>query len=72
MKTIGQIIYEKRKAKKLTKKALAEKIGVCYSTIHAWENGIFYPNALYLLDLADVFECTIDEICGRNQKGERR
>jgi DNA-binding XRE family transcriptional regulator len=64
-KTIGQVLYEKRKERKLTRKSLAEKVDVCPSTITAWENGIFYPNAIYLVSLADVFECTIDELCGR-------
>lgn len=72
MKTIGQIIYEKRKARKWSRKSLAEKVDVSPSTITAWERGVFYPNAIYLGGLADAFECTIDEICGRNQKGEKR
>ena len=66
MKTVGQIIYEKRNAKKLTQKKLAEKIDSCQGTIASWEVGKAYPNALFLASLADVFECTIDEICGRN------
>lgn len=65
MKTIGDIIYEKRKIKGLTQKKLAEKIDSCQGTIASWEHGDAYPNALFLASLADVFECTTDEICGR-------
>lgn len=67
-KTIGQIIFEKRKAKGLTQNKLAEKIDVCAGTLASWEHGDAYPSALYLPSLADVFDCTIDEICGREVK----
>lgn len=65
-KTIGQIIYEKRKAKGWTIKKLAEKIDTCPATLGSWEIGKAYPNALFLVSLAEVLECSIDEICGRN------
>lgn len=68
MKTIGEILFEKRKAKGWTKKKLAAKIGVSPSTIASWEYGNFYPNAIYLVSLADEFGCTIDELCGRKVK----
>lgn len=64
-KTIGQIIYEKRKLRKLTQNKLAEKIDCCATTLASWELGKAYPNALFLVSLADAFECTIDELCGR-------
>lgn len=67
-KTVGQIIFEKRKINGWTKKKLAEKIDVSPSTISAWEYGNFYPNAIYLVSLADEFDCTIDELCGREVK----
>ena len=67
-KTIGQIIYEKRKAKRWTQKKLAEKIDACATTLASWEVGKAYPNALFLSSLADVFNCTIDELCGREVK----
>lgn len=66
-KTIGQIIFEKRKVKRWTQEKLAEKIDACQGTVAAWENNDSYPNALFLSSLADVFECTIDELCGRVQ-----
>lgn len=66
-KTIGQILYEKRKARKWTIKKLAEKIDCCPTTLSSWELDKAYPNAIFLVSLADVFECTIDEICGRGK-----
>lgn len=67
-KTVGQIIFEKRKLKGWTKKKLAEKIDVCAGTLSSWEDGKAYPNAIFLSSLADVFQCTIDELCGREIK----
>lgn len=67
-KTVGQILFEKRKARGWTQKKIAEKIDVCATTYASWECGKVYPNALYLPSLADVFQCTTDELCGREVK----
>lgn len=67
-KTVGQILYEKRKARKWTIKKLAEKIDCRPTTLSSWELGKAYPNAIFLASLADVFQCTIDELCGREVK----
>ena len=67
-KTVGQILFEKRKARGWTQNKLAEKIDSYQGTIASWEKGDTYPNALFLSSLADVFECTIDELCGREVK----
>ncbi len=66
MKTIGEIIKEKRLAKGWTTYRLGKEIGVNHATILGWEKMRSFPNALYLVDLADVFECTLDELCGRD------
>jgi DNA-binding XRE family transcriptional regulator len=67
-KTVGQILFEKRRARGWTQNKIAEKIDVCTTTYASWEIGKAYPNALYLSSLADVFNCTIDELCGREVK----
>lgn len=66
MKTVGEIIKEKRLKKGWTTYRLAKEIGVTHVTIGYWEKTQRFPNALSLMDLADVFECTIDELCGRD------
>ena len=67
-KTIGQIIFEKRRARGWSQDKLAEKIDSCQGTVASWEHGASYPNALFLSSLADVFNCTTDELCGREVK----
>lgn len=67
-KTVGQILWEKRKARRWSQEKLAEKIDSCQGTVASWEYGDSYPNALFLTSLADVFECSIDELCGREKQ----
>lgn len=62
---IGENIREKRTERGWMQAKLADKIKVHYASISNWERGDSCPNALYLVALADVFECTTDELCGR-------
>ena len=64
MKTIGQIIRDKRKANRWTIKKLAEMLDTNRNTLSSWEYGKAFPNALFLVSMAEVFDCTVDEICG--------
>lgn len=66
MKTIGKIIQEKRFKKGWSVYQLAKEIGVTHVSISYWERNQRFPNAIYLVALADVFECTLDELCGRD------
>lgn len=52
----------KRKEAKLTQEELAEKVGVVGRTIHHYENGDRQPTPDMLRKLADVLNCTIDDI----------
>lgn len=66
MKTFGQILREKRKEKGWSIRVLAEKLGVIQNTVDNWELEKNIPNIYTLIDIADVFECTLDELVGRN------
>jgi ribosome-binding protein aMBF1 (putative translation factor) len=63
-KTIGQIIQDMRKANGWTIQELSEMIDTHRNTLSSWEEGRSLPNPLFLVSMAEVFECTIDEICG--------
>lgn len=54
-----------RKKAGLTQKELAEKLGVDQSAVSFWETGKRAPRGGRLLRLADVLNCTIDELFGR-------
>jgi transcriptional regulator with XRE-family HTH domain len=70
VKTIGQIIREKRKARGWTLEQLAAEIGRTFSTVAAWERDEITPTLFIVWDLADIFNCSLDEICGRNFEGD--
>ncbi len=58
-------ITELRERAGMTKTQLADKLNVDISTVCKWESGVNTPRADGLLRLADIFDCSIDEICGR-------
>ncbi len=51
-----------RKSKGLTKKELADMVGVDQRTISAWEKGICEPGFQLLAHLCEIFNETFDSI----------
>ena len=45
---------------------LANRMGVKQASVSAWESGKAMPSAENLLKLADILECTVDAILGRD------
>lgn len=68
MQTFGEIIKEKRKAKKWTVEKMAKKLGTTRNTIYHWQRNECYPNILIACDIADLFDCSLDELCGRKKQ----
>ena len=69
-KTIGEIIAQKRKEKKLTQEELAERMGVSAQAVSKWENGLSCPDITLLPPLAALFGVTVDELLGVERKPE--
>lgn len=67
MKTFGEIFREKRKAKGLSVQQLAKRLGTRPNNIYNWEEDKVLPNIWVLCDVADILECSLDELCGRVQ-----
>lgn len=70
MKTLSETIAEqiraRRKAMGLKQGELAERLNMdTQVTVSNWERGKFCPSLIYMCDLADVFECSVDELLGR-------
>ena len=57
-----------RKKAGLTQKGLAEKLGVDQSAVSFWETGKRAPRGAKLLRLADVLNCSIDELFDRKPR----
>lgn len=53
-----------REAKHLTQAEAAKRIGVATNSISRWETGETVPNALNLIKMGEVYEVTLDTLCG--------
>ena len=62
MQTIGEKISELRKGKKMTQEQLAEIMHVSSEAVSKWENDLSTPDLPILVQLADYFQVSLDEI----------
>ena len=46
----------------LTQEQVAKLLNVNKATYASWEKYITYPNALQLINLANIFQCSMDDI----------
>ena len=66
--TIGGKLYSLRVAKGMTQEQLAAILCVSPTAVSKWERNIANPSIEMLWQLADYFECSIDELVGREEK----
>lgn len=65
MSTFDTRLRKLRTDKNVTRKTLAEALGVSLEAISKWEIGRNYPNQEVLNSLADYFEVSVDYLLGR-------
>ena len=70
-KTLGNRILELRKLNKMTQEELALKLDVTPQAVSKWENDNCYPDIDILIKIADLFNCTVDELLGRKMNETR-
>lgn len=58
-------IKELREELQLTQSELAEKINNVQRNVSNWENGINEPDCQTLVNLAEIFDISLDELFGR-------
>lgn len=68
--TVGENIARARKEKGWTQAELGERLGVSNQAVSKWEAGTTSPDILLLPLLADVFDCSIDDLFSRTVKRE--
>ena len=61
---VGKIIAQKRKEHNMTQLALADRLGVSFQAVSNWERGNSMPDISKLPELAELFECSIEELLG--------
>ena len=65
---IGRKLKEARQMRGLTQENVAEKLNVSRQTISNWETEKFYRDILYVLQLSDLYQVSLDELL----KGDER
>lgn len=55
-----------RKINKMDRNELADKLGVSFSTIAAYEQGIREPSIENMIKLSHIFDCSIDYLIGND------
>ena len=69
--TIGENIADLRKKKGWTQAEFGEMLGVSNQAVSKWESGMTMPDIMLLPHIAEVFECSIDELFDYLPKKER-
>lgn len=64
---LGTRLKELRKANNLTQKELGDKIHLSRQTISKWETNNSQPDIQTLLLLANLYDCTLEELMGENK-----
>ncbi|MGN0589829.1 MAG: helix-turn-helix transcriptional regulator [Ruminiclostridium sp.] len=62
---ISRAIKRLRNNAGLTQVELAERIGISQGSLSSYENGKDIPSVNTLIRMADVFNCTLDELVER-------
>lgn len=66
--TFGQRFQRLRKNLGLTQDEVSNKVNVTPQAISKWENDISIPDVSLLIELADLFNISVDELLGRETK----
>lgn len=51
-----------RKKAKLSQQELGNKLGISDAAVAQWESGKTMPTAKRLIEMANLFNCTVDEL----------
>ena len=62
METLGKKISKYRKLKSMTQEELATQLNVSAQAVSKWENDLSIPDLPILIELADIFNITMDEL----------
>ena len=63
-------IKKQRLINELTQEDLASKMGVTQSAVTKWENGVTFPRAELLPKIAQILNCSVDELLRTGEQKE--
>ncbi len=61
---LSENIRNLRKDNKMTQEMLADSLGVTVGAVYKWEKGLSVPDLEFLMELADIFEVSMDYLLG--------
>ena len=64
---IGENIKRLRKQQEIKQAVLAAKLNIGRQTLSAYECGVTLPDVLALIEIADYFGVSLDELTGRSE-----
>lgn len=67
---IAENIRMLRKQNSFTQEQLSEALGVTVSAVYKWESGQSVPEVKMLMELADLFEISVDTLLGYDRQNE--
>lgn len=69
--TLGERILKYRKKAGISQEELADRLNVTRQSISLWETDQTLPSLDNLITLADIFDISMDELCGRHIQAQR-
>lgn len=64
--SFGSNLIALRESRNVTRKELAEQLGIPYTTLRNYENDKREPGHQFLVSVADLFGISVDELVGRD------
>ena len=61
---LSEKLYQCRIHKKMSLDTLADKLGVSRQAVQKWESGVTKPTIENLLALSEIFNVSLDYLCG--------
>lgn len=70
--SFGSRFSQLRKSKGLTQEQVANQLGLSIQAVSKWENDISCPDIQLLLEIAEMFDTTVDELLGKQKEIETK
>lgn len=69
---LAENISHLRKHHAMTQEQLAEALGVTFAAVSKWERGVTTPELGYIVEMADLFETSVDALLGYQYRNNDR
>ncbi len=69
---LSERIRAHRRARSLTQQQVADALGVTVGAVYKWEAGLSAPDLSLLVELADLFDTSVDVLLGYTVKGSKQ